>query len=251
MRIGIAVSVVSGLSLLILTGSAAAANTCGGSSKVGDVCTCKVLELHPTQLAVGMIQVREKAADLSSKNWSKLDKYLQKNPEPVVKGAGGALYITDHHHLARAAADLNIETTYCKVEADYSNLDPGPFWAKMTEQNWVYLYDENGKGPQAPTDLPKSVEGLNDDPYRSLAGAVRRNGGFAKVSTSFAEFKWGAFFRSRIPIADIDGNFKEAVQEASAMAVTRDACSLPGYKGPPCRSSSALLKSLSSFSVNR
>ena len=180
-----------------------------------------------------MIEVREKEADLSSKKRSKLDKYLQKNPEPVVEGPGGAPFITDHHHLARAAADQRIETTYYKVDADYSSLDPDSFWAKMKEQHWVYLYDKNGEGPHDPADLPTSVEGLKDDPYRSLAGAVRRNGGFAKVSTPFAEFKWADFFRSRIPIADIEGNFKNAVENASVMATTRGACSLPGYEGAP------------------
>jgi hypothetical protein len=105
----------------------------------------------------------------------------------------------------------------------------------MTEQNWVYLYDENGKGHHDPNDLPANVEGLKDDSYRSLAGGVLRNGGFAKVSTPFAEFKWAEFFRTRIPIAEIDGNFTSAVDKASAMAMTREACSLPGYKGPPCQ----------------
>jgi len=193
-----------------------------------------VLELHPTQLAVGMIEVREKEADLAAKKSSKRDAYLKKHPEPVVRGPGDALFITDHHHLARAAVDQHIEATYCEVKADYSKLASGPFWAKMEEQHWVYLYDENGKGPHDPADLPTTVEGLKDDPYRSLAGAVRDKGGFAKVKTPFAEFKWADFFRNKISIAEINEDFKKAVQKASAMAATRDACSLPGYQGPPC-----------------
>jgi hypothetical protein len=220
MKIGIAISIVSALSLTVLVGSADAASTCTASAKVGGLCACKVLELRPTQLAVGMIEVKAKEADLSSKKPSKLDAYLKKNPEPVVRGPGGALFITDHHHLARAAADQRIETTYCKVDADYSRLDPGSFWGKMAEQHWVYLYDENVKGPHDPADLPTSVEGLKDDPYRSLAGAVRRNGGFGKVSAPFAEFIWADFFRPRIPITDIEGNYKNAVENASIMAKT-------------------------------
>jgi hypothetical protein len=147
------------------------------------------------------------------------------------------LFITDHHHLALAMADRGIETTSCQLEADYSGLDPGSFWAQMAAQHWVYLYDENGKGPLSPADLPTTVEGLKDDPYRSLAGAVRDSGGFAKVSTPFAEFEWANYFRSSgISVADIHGNFKKTVKEASAIATRRDACSLPGYKGPsPCR----------------
>ena len=41
---------------MMLTGFANAAETCAASSKVGDLCVCKVLELRPTQLAVGMIE---------------------------------------------------------------------------------------------------------------------------------------------------------------------------------------------------
>jgi hypothetical protein len=183
-----------------------------------------------------MIEVREKEAELSSKSGPKLVAYQQKHPEPVVKGPGGALFITDHHHLARAMADLGIESAFCQLEADYSVFDPSSFWAKMEGQHWVYLYDENGKGPRDPQDLPNTVKGLKDDPYRSLSGAVRHNGGFAKVSTPFAEFRWADFYRSKVSAADIDRNFKKAVKEATAMATKRSACSLPGYEGPhPCQ----------------
>jgi hypothetical protein len=236
MKVAFVTAAVLAIPVTKLCTAASAPVACGLTSKTGDLCFCKVRELQPTQLAVGMIEVREKEAELSSKSSRKLEAYQQKHPEPVVKGPGNALFITDHHHLARALADRGIETTYCQIEADYSSLDPGPFWAKMEEQNWVYLYDENGKGPRDPAGLPRSVEGLKDDPYRSLAGAVRRKGGFAKVPTPFAEFKWADFFRPRISVSDIEENFKKAVKEASAIATKRSACSLPGYQGAaPCR----------------
>jgi hypothetical protein len=223
------------LAIALLCSGAQTATDCGAPTKPGGLCSCRVLELRPTQLAVGMIEVREKEAELSSKSGSKLVAYQQKHPEPVVKGPGGALFITDHHHLARAMADLGIETTFCQLEADYSAFDPSAFWAKMEGQHWVYLYDENGKGPREPADLPSTVEGLKDDPYRSLSGAVRHDGGFVKVSTPFAEFKWADFFRSKILVTDIDKDFRKAVRKASAFASERNACALPGYKGPsPC-----------------
>ena len=224
---------MAALTITLLCGPANATTACGASSKTGDLCTCKVLELRPTQFAVGMVAVKNKEAELASKSGPTLSAYQRKHPEPAVKGPGGALFITDHHHLARAMADRGIETTSCQLEADYSALDPSAFWAKMAEKNWVYLFDENGKGPRDPADLPATVEGLKDDPYRSLAGAVRDSGGFAKVSTPFAEFDWANYFRSSgISRADIEGNFKKSVKEASAIATKRDACSLPGYKGP-------------------
>jgi hypothetical protein len=233
----VAASAMSLLAFMLPSGPVHAITPCVAASRVGDVCACKVLELRPTQLAVGMIQVQNKEAELASKAGPKLNVYEQKHPEPVVKGPGNALFITDHHHLALAMADLGIETTTCQLEADYSGLEPGSFWAKMKEQHWVYLYDENGKGPRSPADLPRTVAGLKDDPYRSLASAVRDAGGFSKVSTPFAEFEWANYFRSSgISAADIRGNFRKSVDEASAIAAKHDACSLPGYNGPnPCQ----------------
>ena len=236
-RVTVTISLVSALATILLCGLANATTACDALSKTGDLCSCKVLELRPTQFAVGMIGVKNKETELASKSGPTLSAYQRKHPEPVVIGPGGALFITDHHHLALAMADRGIETTSCQLEADYSGVDPGSFWAKMAEQHWVYLYDEDGKGPRDPADLPRTVEGLKDDPYRSLAGAVRDNGGFAKVSTPFAEFEWANYFRSSgISVADIQSNFKKSVKEASAIATKRDACSLPGYKGSsPCR----------------
>jgi hypothetical protein len=230
------ISAMSVLAVTLLGGAANATAPCVASSKTGDLCSCKVLELRPTQFAVGMIGVQNKETELASKVWSNLTAYQQKHPEPVVKGPGNTLFITDHHHLALAMADRGIETTACQIQADYSGLDPTSFWAKMEGQHWVYLYDENGKGPLNPADLPRTVASLKDDPYRSLASAVRDAGGFSKASTPFAEFQWANYFRtSGISVADIRGNFRKSVKEASAIAAKRGACTLPGYKGPsPC-----------------
>jgi hypothetical protein len=235
--IRVASSAVLALAMTLLCGPANATTACDASSKTGDLCSCRVLELRPTQFAVGMIAVKDKETELASKSGATLSAYLRKHPEPVVKGPGGALFITDHHHLARAMTDRAIETTSCLVEADYSRLDPSAFWAKMAKKRWVYLYDENGNGPRSPADLPTTVEGLKDDPYRSLAAAVRDSGGFAKVSTRFAEFEWANYFRSSgISKTDIESDFKKSVKEASAIATKRDACSLPGYRGAsPCQ----------------
>jgi hypothetical protein len=46
--------------------------------------------------------------------------------------------------------------------------------------------------------LPKTVAGLIDDPFRSLAGELRRAGGFAKDTTPFSEFLWTDFLRRRV-----------------------------------------------------
>lgn len=227
------------LALVVGSGGTLRAETSSYSScaasPVGATCTCKVLELRPTQLAVGMREVKQKEVKLTEKPKEKLLRYEQDHPEPVVRGPNGALFITDHHHLARALADLNISTTFCSVKADYSNLDASSFWAKMADQKWVYLYDENGSGPQDVSKLPATVMELKDDPYRSLAGAVEDAGGFTHVDTPFAQFRWANFFRSRVSEHKIASDFADAVKDATALAKMRDACSLPGYNGDsPC-----------------
>ena len=53
----------------------------------------------------------------------------------------------------------------------------------------------------------QAVEDMNDDPYRSLAGALRRRGGFAKDATPFSEFVWADFFRPRFKRRELAEDF--------------------------------------------
>jgi hypothetical protein len=60
---------------------------------------------HPTQLTVGMIEVEDKTKHLASLKAQEQRDFMQAHPIPAVKGPQGALFITDHHHLARAALE--------------------------------------------------------------------------------------------------------------------------------------------------
>lgn len=192
---------------------------------------CRVDALRPTQLAVGMQEVKEKEDKLSGMSAKKLDKYLLENPEPAVAGPGGELYIIDHHHLARALYDLGVKYTYCDEAADYSKLSDGEFWAKMEERRWVYAYDEYGQGPRPYAEIPRSVSELRDDPYRSLAGAVRKAGGYDKSSEPFAEFKWADFFRDKIGRKDLEADLEGCTAKGVKLAHSAAAAGLPGYNG--------------------
>jgi hypothetical protein len=77
--------------------------------------------------------------------------------EPIVIGPGGAFYITDRHHLARALYDLGEATTYCKVLDNLSGLQPDAFWKHMEDSNGVYLKDHQGN-VITPRDLPTSIK---------------------------------------------------------------------------------------------
>jgi hypothetical protein len=71
-----------------------------------------------------------------------------------------------------------------------------------------------------------------DDPFRSLAGELRRAGGFAKDTTPFSEFLWADFLRRRLKRKNVEQDFARAVEKALELAKSRDADYLPGWCGP-------------------
>ena len=73
---------------------------------------------------------------------------------------------------------------------------------------------------------------LTDDPFRSLAGELRRAGGFAKETTPFSEFLWADFLRRRMKRKDVSKNFARAIKQAMRFAKSQDAHYLPGWCGP-------------------
>ena len=81
-------------------------------------------------------------------------------------------------------------------------------------------------------DIPKSVVELKDDPFRSLAGELRRAGGFAKDTTPFSEFLWADFLRRRMKRKLVEKQFRAAVNEALKLAKSQEAHYLPGWCGP-------------------
>src|SRR5579862_5733627 len=160
---------------------------------------CPVHKLHPTQITVGMIEVADKEALLRGLNESQRREFLAAHFIPAVKGPDDKLYVTDHHHLGRALVDLGLDTGFFLIEADLSSLDPSVFWPAMEQNKWVHPYDENGI-LRAFGDIPKYLQGLRDDPYRSLAAYVRNAGGYKKTPEPFAEFLWADFFRQRLTV---------------------------------------------------
>jgi hypothetical protein len=101
----------------------------------------------------------------------------------------------------------------------------------MDNRNWVHPFD--AKGRRRPySDIPKTVSSLVDDPFRSLAGELRRAGGFAKDTTPFSEFLWADFLRRRMKRKAVERDFDHAMEEALQLAKSADANYLPGWCGP-------------------
>ena len=186
--------------------------------------------LRPTQLTVGLREVEVKRRHLEALRPEEREAFLEAHPMPVVIGPGGKLYITDHHHLARAALDARVEAACFRVEANYSSLRPDKFWHTMNKRFWVHPLDQNGVR-HSYEHLPSDVSKLEDDVYRSLAGFVRDSGGFKKTTAAFAEFIWADYFRRNIAIEDIRKDFDAAVRHAKRLAKSPHAKRIPGYKG--------------------
>lgn len=191
---------------------------------------CELDGLRPTQITVGMIEVADKRKRLAAMSHHERQAFLQAHPIPAVFGPDAQLYLTDHHHLARALCDDGYGTGFFMLEADLSAHDTADFWKIMGERQWVHPVDAHGQ--RCPIgDLPLRVEDLLDDPYRSLAGYVREAGGYGKTTSAFEEFQWAAFFRSRIALGPHPdrGAFDAAVTQALVLAQSPAAKALPGY----------------------
>src|SRR5881398_3379939 len=195
-----------------------------------------ILSLRPTQMTVGMREVKEKRKRLREywkehKSKKKQGEYLGRHMIPVVLGPDKRHYVVNHHHLARALHDEGIEDILVTVIGDLVMVEPDAFWGVLDNKRWVYPYDAKGDRHHF-KDVPKTVADLKDDPFRSLAGELRRAGGYAKDTTPFSEFLWADFLRRRLSRKNVEADFGKAIEKALALAKSKDAIYLPGWCGP-------------------
>jgi hypothetical protein len=187
-------------------------------------------KLRPTQITVGYTEVEQKRGLWSGMGKSERQKFLDSHWFPAVRGPGGNFYIVDHHHLGRALLEEGVNQSYVVLLKDLGTLDKDEFWTVMDHHQWVHPYDAKGRR-RTVADLPKALDGLTDDPYRSLAGEVRHAGGFPKDATPFAEFLWADFFRRRIKAAQVKREPDAVLQTALTLCHSPEAAHLPGWTG--------------------
>ncbi|WP_072375100.1 ParB-like protein [Hyphomicrobium sp. NDB2Meth4] len=191
----------------------------------------KIEDLRPTQITVGMREVEAKRKRWREKGEKEELKFLAEHMMPTILGPKRRHYIIDHHHLARALHDEGRKDVLVTVVADLSRIEMDAFWVFLDNRNWLHPFDAQGRRREYHS-IPKSVTGLEDDPYRSLAGELRRIGGFAKDTTPFSEFLWADFLRRRIKRKLVEENFADALEKALRLAKSSDADFLPGWCGP-------------------
>lgn len=178
-------------------------------NKLEDLCIVEVMAIRPTQFAVGMMEVKRKLEKYTPLSKDEKNKYLKKNPEPIVIGPRGEFFIIDHHHLARTLYEAGTEKTYGIILENWYGQNEAKFWSYMNDKKWIYLYDENGN-QKTIYDLfaIKNVSQMKDDPYRSIAGQTRCKeeskclpGQWLKSEgIPFIEFKWAEVFRKNANI---------------------------------------------------
>jgi len=195
----------------------------------------RLSKLRPTQITVGRVEVATKRAQWAGLKGKERDRQLAAHWFPAVKGPDECHYIVDHHHLGLALQEEAVHTVWLMQLADLSELERDVFWRMMEFHRWVHPFDHKGRrrGYDA---IPVSIDGLRDDPYRSLAGRVRDAGGYAKDTEPYAEFLWADFFRPRIDAAEIRSSAKgnlapDLVARAVALATGAAARYLPGWTG--------------------
>jgi hypothetical protein len=195
------------------------------------VTTVAIVDLRPTQITVGMREVLVKRKRWRETAKRKGGKFLGKHIIPVILGPKRRHYVIDHHHLARALHDEGVKDLAVMVVVDLSALDGDSFWIVMDNRTWVHPFDADGRR-RAYGDIPKSISGLVDDPFRSLAGELRRAGGFAKDTTPFSEFLWADFLRRHLKRKTIERDFDRSMEKALQLAKSPEAGYLPGWCGP-------------------
>ena len=190
-----------------------------------------IADLLPTQITVGMREVRAKQKGWREKKGKKGGEFLGKHMIPVILGPGDRHYVIDHHHLARALHEEGVKNVLVTVVANLSMVDRDTFWTVLDNRSWMHPFDDKGRRREY-KDIPKSVRDLVDDPFRSLAGELRRAGGFAKDTTPFSEFLWADFLRRRIKRKLVEHDFDRAIITAMKFAKSQEAIFLPGWCGP-------------------
>jgi hypothetical protein len=187
--------------------------------------------LRPTQMTVGMREVEEKRKRWREHKGKKKSEFLGSHMIPVIRGPKDRHYVIDHHHLARALLEEGQGEVVTSVVADLRALERDTFWVVLDNRGWCHPYDQHGKR-RGFDDIPSSIADLRDDPYRSLAGELRRLGGFSKETVPFSEFLWADFFRRRVKRNAIEDDFTATLEKAMRLAKSPEANYLPGWCGP-------------------
>ncbi len=190
-----------------------------------------IADLRPTQMTIGFREVAEKRREWREQAEQNGPEFLARHMIPVLIGPKGRFYVTDHHHLARTLQEEGVKDVTVNAIANLSRLSKAEFWVFCDNRGWCHPYNADGERRNF-DDLPTCLADLADDPFRSLAGELRRAGGYAKDTAPFSEFIWADFLRRRIKRKAVEEDFGSALTKALRLAKLPTADHLPGWCGP-------------------
>lgn len=184
-------------------------------------------------MCVGMAEIRSRERDFAAEDPKDRRRYLRSKPTPLVRSAAGELWMVDRHHRLRALLELDPQAVGFGYVALQLEVSERPLvLEQLHRRGWLYLYDGRGLGPLAPTALPASLTGTQDDPYRSLVWKLKREGVIAAAPLiPFHEFRWGAWLRSRNLPPFSSERLGPALPAARALARSSAAAHLAGWVG--------------------
>jgi hypothetical protein len=194
----------------------------------------RLSDLQPTQMCVGMAEIRSRQSDFADDSAEERRRYLRHKPTPLVRSSAGELWMVDRHHRLRALLELDPSATafgYVALQLEVSERRAA--LEALHQRGWLYLYDGRGHGPLSPQALPRSLADTQDDPYRSLVWKLKREGVIAAAPLiPFHEFRWGAWLRSRNLPSFSSERLEPALPAARALARSQAARELAGGIGP-------------------
>ena len=193
----------------------------------------QVHDLQPTQMCVGLAEVWSRQRDFSRESRQERLDYLRRKPVPLVRDRVGQLWMVDRHHRLRALLEMDPEvTTYGYVIADLDSERRDEALAALQQRGWLYLHDGRGNGPRQPAQLPHSLLGLEDDPYRSLVWKLKKEGLIKPQRLiPYHEFRWGAWLRTRPMPPFSSSQLDPALPAARRLAQSQGASHLAGWTG--------------------
>ena len=186
-------------------------------------------DLRPTQLTLGLEDVRRRAEKMALLEAEKLTELIEKKAIPYVIGPEREIYIIDHHHLCRALWSIGKKKAVLgTLLGDWSDLGAKAFWAEMDKNGYCWAIDSEGhRRPYSA--IPKHISELTDNVWRSLARAVRGHA-FTNEDTPFQEFIWGDYFRTFMSRRLIEHDFELSKKVATKVAHLKEAEDLPGFR---------------------
>ena len=192
-----------------------------------------VARLQPTQLCVGLAEIRSRQNDFREETPQQRLRYLATKPVPLARSGSGELWMIDRHHRLRALVEMAPDAeAYAYIVLQLEVEDRQEVLAELQARGWLYLHDGRGNGPLHPTSLPNHLADLQDDPYRSLVWKLKKERLIdPEPLIPFHEFRWGAWLRSRSlpPFSSLA--LEPALPAARALVRSRAASHLAGWTG--------------------